>query len=66
MHESMERLQRCAGLVLHIDDMWDGHFDALLHPNRAVLDRGAVLKNSQFAVLQNILIDQNFCSIGLE
>ena len=35
--------------------MWNGHFDALQGPNRAVPDRGSVLKNNRFAVLYNIL-----------
>ena len=35
--------------------MWNGHCDALERPNRAVPDRGSILKNNQFAVLLNIL-----------
>ena len=45
---------RCAAHVRFID-MWNGHFDALWHPNRAVPDRGSVLKNNQLVVLHNIL-----------
>ena len=33
----------------------DEHFDALHCPNRAVPDRGSVLKNNQLAFLHNIL-----------
>ena len=35
--------------------MWNGQFDALQRPNRAVPDRGSLLKNNQFAVLNNVL-----------
>ena len=55
LHESTERFQRCAAHVRFIDDMCKRHFDALQRPNRAFPDRGSVLKNNQFAVLQNIL-----------
>ena len=37
-----------------IDDIWNGHVDALQRPNCAVLDKGSVLKNNQLAVLHNI------------
>ena len=46
---------RCAAHVRFIDDMWNGHFDALQRPNRAVPDMGSVLKNNQLAVLHTIL-----------
>ena len=55
MHECSERLQRCAAHVRYIDDMWNGHLDALQRPNREIPDRGSVLKNNQFAVPRNIL-----------
>ena len=35
--------------------MRNGHLDTLQRPNRAVPDKGPVLKNNQFPVLNNIL-----------
>ena len=37
--------------------MWNGHFDVLQRPNRAVPvpDRGSLLKNDLFAIQHNIL-----------
>ena len=46
---------RCDTHIRYIDDMWNGHLDALQRPNRAVPDRGLVLKSNQLAVLDNIL-----------
>ena len=46
---------RCAADVQFIDDMWNGHFDALQRPNLTVPDRGSFLKNNQLTILHNIL-----------
>ena len=46
---------RYSAHVQFIDDMWNGHFDALQRPNRAVPDRGSFLKNNKLALLYNIL-----------
>ena len=54
LHESTEHLQRCAAHVPFID-MWNEHFDALQRLNRAVPEKGSVLKNNEFAVMHNIL-----------
>ena len=44
----------CSAHVRFIE-MWNGHFDVLQRPNRAVPDRGSVLKNNQLAALYNML-----------
>ena len=60
LHETTERLQRCAAHVRFIDDMWNEHIDALQRPNLAFPDRSSVLENNQLAVVHNILIVVDF------
>ena len=55
--ESTERLQRCAAYVRFVDGIWNGHFDAVQRPNRAVPNRGSVLKNNQLAVLHTLELE---------
>ena len=49
---NVDRLMCCTCSIYW---MWKVHFDVLQRPNRAVPDRGSVLKNNQFAVMHNIL-----------
>ena len=61
-------LEMCGITTTFIDDMWNVYFDVLLCPDRAVPDRGSIVKNNQLAVLHSILSVVSLgtsCIIGL-
>ena len=45
---------RCAAHGRFIDDLWNGHVDALQRPNCAVPNTGSFLKNNQLAAMYYI------------